>query len=239
LQRELLAQSQDLASKNAELEAYAHTIAHSLQTPLAAANRFLEILDKFKSADLTGEQHDLVKQARAALEMTGEVVDALLLLSTLAQQRVELHPIDMGAVVGQVLRQLADLKERTHAALRLPKSWPQAIGFAPWVGEVWLNLLTNAFKYGGSPPSVELGGSAQGAQVRFWVRDNGQPLSEQERSRIFIPFTRLHRERAAGHGLGLATVHRIVSKLGGEVGVGPGPEGGNEFFFELPAVGRK
>ena len=239
LQRELLAQSQDLASKNAELEAYAHTIAHSLQTPLAAANRFLEILDKFKSADLTGEQRDLVKQARAALEMTGEVVDALLLLSTLAQQSVELHPIDMGAVVGQVLRQLADLRERTHAALRLPKSWPQAMGFAPWVGEVWLNLLTNAFKYGGSPPSVELGGSAQGAQVRFWVRDNGQPLSEQERSRIFIPFTRLHRERAAGHGLGLATVHRIVSKLGGEVGVGPGPGGGNEFFFELPAVGRR
>ena len=239
LQRELSARSEDLALKNAELEAYAHTIAHSLQTPLAAANRFLEILYKFKSAELSGEQKDLVKQALAALEMTGEVVDALLLLSTLAQQSVELQSIDMGAVVDQVLRQLADLRERTQAVLRLPSAWPQALGYAPWVGEVWLNLLSNAFKYGGSPPHVELGGSPRGAQVRFWVRDNGQPLSEQERSRIFVPFTRLHRERAAGHGLGLATVHRIVSKLGGEVGAGPGPSGGNEFFFALPAARRK
>jgi DNA-binding response OmpR family regulator len=239
LQRELLAQREDLAFKNAELEAYAHTIAHSLQTPLAAGNRFLEILDKFKSVGLSDEQRELVKQARAALEMTGEVVDALLLLSTLAQQNVELQPVDMSAVLTQVLRQLAELKQRTQAELRLPDKWPRAFGYAPWVAEVWLNLISNAFKYGGSPPRVEVGGEQHGSRARFWVRDNGQVLSAQQRDRIFIPFTRLHRERAAGHGLGLATVHRIVSKLGGEVGVREGRDGGNEFFFELPTVARQ
>ena len=72
--------------KNAALEAYGHTIAHSLKTPLAAANRFLEILYKFKSDNLSDEQKHLLQQARGALTMTGEVVDALLLLSTVAQQ---------------------------------------------------------------------------------------------------------------------------------------------------------
>ena len=72
--------------------------------------------------------------------------------------------------------------------------------------------------------------------MRFWVRDNGQPLSEEERERVFIPFTRLHQERAPGHGLGLATVQRIVSKLGGRVWVSPVPGGGNEFCFTLPAA---
>jgi len=238
LQKELLSKSDDLAQKNAELEAYAHTIAHSLKTPLAAASRFLEILHKFKSDDLNDEQLHLVRQASSALAMTGDAVDALLLLSTVAQQSVELHPLEMGAVVEQVLSQLADLQARTGASLRLPAEWPAALGYAPWVGEVWLNLLSNALKYGGSPPSIELGGTPQGSHVRFWVRDNGQTLSELERKRVFIPFTRLHQERAAGHGLGLATVQRIVSRLGGKVGVSAGPREGNEFFFELPVATR-
>ena len=236
LQKELISKSADLAQKNAELEAYAHTIAHSLKTPLAAASRFLEILHKYKSDDLSAQQRPLVQQAFGALAMTGEAVDALLLLSTVAQQSVELHPLQMDPLVAQVLSQLADLQVRTRASLTLPKAWPPALGYAPWVGEVWLNLLSNALKYGGSPPSIELGGTPDGSHVRFWVRDNGQTLSEQERKRIFVPFTRLHQERAAGHGLGLATVQRIVAKLGGWVGVSAGSQGGNEFFFALPAA---
>lgn len=236
LQKELTAKSHDLAQKNAELEAYAHTIAHSLKTPLAAAGRFLEILCKFKSDDLSGEQRHLARQAHNALAMTGEVVDALLLLSTVAQQHVELKPLDTGSLVGQALGQLDEMLTRQHARVQVPRIWPQALGYAPWVGEVWMNLLSNALKYGGSPPGLELAGAQDGPHVRFSVRDNGQPLSDDERARVFTPFTRLHKERATGHGLGLATVQRIVSKLGGTVGVTSGLGGGNEFFFTLPGM---
>ena len=97
-----------------------------------------------------------------------------------------------------------------------------------------MNLLSNALKYGGSPPQLELGGEPDGAQIRFWVRDNGEPLSAEQRQRVFVPFTRLHPERAAGHGLGLVTVQRIVSKLGGTVEARAAPSGGNEFSFTLP-----
>ena len=234
LQKELFSKSQDLAVKNAELEAYAHTIAHSLKTPLAAAARFLEILYKFKSENLSEEQRHLVQQGLSALAVSASAVEALLLLSTITQQSVELHPLDMGSLVGQALNQLADLQARTQARVQVPKTWPSALGYAPWVGEVWVNLLSNALKYGGSPPHVELGAATDGPQVRFWVRDNGQSLSGEERKRVFIPFTRLHQERAAGHGLGLATVQRIVSKLGGTVSVEALPDGGNEFSFTLP-----
>ena len=239
LQKELTAKSQDLALKNAELEAYAHTIAHSLKTPLAAAGRFLEILCKFKSDNLSSEQRHLAQQAQSALAMTDEVIDALLLLSTVAQQHVELKPLDMGSLVGQALSQLAEPLARQRASVQVPQTWPQALGYAPWVGEVWLNLLSNALKYGGSPPSLEVVGVPDGPHVRFSVRDNGQPLSEDERRRVFTPFTRLHKERAAGHGLGLATVQRIVSKLGGTVGVTVGSAEGNEFFFTLLAMSAR
>jgi len=236
LQQELTAKTEELSLKNTELEAYAHTIAHSLKTPLAAANRFLEILYKFKSENLSDEQRHLLGQALSALSSTGSAIDALLLLSTVAQQSVTLHALNMGALAAQALNQLADLRARTQADVSLPEAWPQALGYAPWVGEVWVNLLSNALKYGGSPPRLELGGERDGTQVRFWVRDNGLPLSEDERRRVFVPFTRLHQERAAGHGLGLVTVQRIVLKLGGTVQAGPAPGGGNEFSFRLPAA---
>ena len=236
LQAELVSKSRDLASKNAELEAYGHTIAHSLKTPLAAANRFLDILYKFKAENLSEEQRHLLHQAISALAQTGEVVDALLLLSTVAQQSVDAQPLDMGRLVVQALSQLTDLQTRTQASVQVPKAWPRAVGYAPWVGEVWLNLLSNALKYGGSPPRLELDAAADGSHARFWVNDNGQPLSEDERTRVFLPFTRLQQERAAGHGLGLTTVQRIVSKLGGDVWVGAAPAGGNQFGFTLPAA---
>ena len=239
LQKELLSKSEDLAQKNAELEAYAHTIAHSLKTPLAAASRFLEILQKFKADGLNEEQRHLAQQAASALSMTGSAVDALLLLSTVSQRSVEVHELDMGVLVGQAMSQLADLRAGAQARIKLPKSWPRALGYGPWIGEVWLNLLSNALKYGGAPPDIEMGGTPNAGMARFWVRDNGTTLSASQRARVFIPFTRLHQDRAAGHGLGLATVQRIVSRLGGNVGAGAGPHGGNEFYFSLPLASRE
>ncbi|MEO8005133.1 MAG: hybrid sensor histidine kinase/response regulator [Betaproteobacteria bacterium] len=238
LQKELLSKSEDLAQKNAELEAYAHTIAHSLKTPLAAASRFLEILQKFKSEGLNEDQRHLAQQASSALSMTGGAVDALLLLSTVSQRNVEVHELDMDSLVGQVMSQLEDLRAGSRARIKLPRSWPRALGYGPWIGEVWLNLLSNALKYGGVPPDIEVGGAPHAGMARFWVRDNGTTLSDSQRSRVFIPFTRLHQDRAAGHGLGLATVQRIVARLGGNVGASARPQGGNEFYFSLPAAVR-
>ncbi len=236
LQKALFYKTQDLAAKNAELEAYAHTIAHSLKTPLAASTRFLEILYKYKSDNLTEEQRHLLQRAMTLLNTTGGAIDAMLLLSTVSSQEVELHALDMEALTGKVLNQLAHVRASTRATVVLPKKWPKALGYGPWIGEVWLNLLSNAFKYSGQPPRIELGGEKDDAQVRFWVRDNGESLSEADCQRIFTPFTRLQQERASGHGLGLVTVQRIVAKLGGVVNAKPIDAAGNEFSFTLPPL---
>ena len=83
---ELSSQNLKLQGQNLELEAYAHTIAHSLKTPLAASLRFLEILAKYKSDNLSVEQRQLLTQALSTLERTGQVVDDLLLLSSAASE---------------------------------------------------------------------------------------------------------------------------------------------------------
>jgi signal transduction histidine kinase len=227
----------NLQQKNKELDAYSHTIAHSLKTPLAASIRFLEILSKFKADNLSEEQSQLANQALSTLGNTGEVVDDLLMLSTVSSEQIELKPLDMNKLVNEALKQLARQRLAPKADVQLPEAWLPALGHAPWVGEIWLNYLSNAFKYGEPPVKLELGSAKDGAdRICFWVRDNGRPLTEDERARLFVPFSRLHHDLDGGHGLGLTIVQRIADKLGGTAGVDTPEAGGNRFFFTLPIV---
>ncbi len=72
-------------------------------------------------------------------------------------------------------------------------------------------------------------------RIRFWVRDNGKGLTEEEQSYLFIPFSRITQIRIEGHGLGLSIVQRIVEKCGGEVGVESQVGQWSTFYFILPA----
>jgi len=237
IEKQLQAQRDELKLKNAELEAYDHTIAHSLKTPLSASIRFLEILSEFKADNLSQEQHQLVRQALVTLENSGDIVDALLMLSTISNEQVERKPLDMKKLVKEALRQLAKERLSAQATVQMPGTWLPAAGHAPWVGEVWLNYLGNAFKYCEPPVELELGSSKEGADsVRYWVEDNGTPLTQEEQEQLFVPFSRLHHDRIEGHGLGLTIVQRIVGKLGGIAGVETPDSGGNRFFFTLPLV---
>jgi signal transduction histidine kinase len=104
------------------------------------------------------------------------------------------------------------------------------------VEEVWVNYISNAIKYGGRPPRVQLGATVQSnGMVSFWVRDNGPGIAPEDQRQLFIPFTKLHQVQIEGHGLGLSIVQRIVERLGGEVGIESEVGQGSTFFFALPA----
>ena len=127
--------------------------------------------------------------------------------------------------------------EETKAQLIIPDIWPEATGYAPWVEEIWMNYISNAMKYGGAPPVVELGGEAVSKKtVRFWVRDNGGGLTTEEQARLFTPFTRLNQAKVEGHGLGLSVAQRIAQRLGGKVRVDSKPGAGSVFSFTLPVA---
>jgi signal transduction histidine kinase len=168
----------------------------------------------------------------------GSIVDELLLLSTVRQMEdVERKPLDMHAIVTEALRRLKGLRDEHQAEITLPDAWPTALGYGPWVEEVWVNYLSNAIKYGGDPPRAELGATVEAdTQVRFWLRDNGAGIRPEDQQRLFTPFTRLDQAQAKGQGLGLSIVRRIVEKLGGRVGVRSEFGSGSEFYFTLPAV---
>jgi signal transduction histidine kinase len=140
-------------------------------------------------------------------------------------------------VVQDALLRVKDIITEKSAQMNLPASWPVALGYGAWIEEVWVNYISNALKYGGTPLVIELGSEILPNQkVKFWIKDNGKGLSSDEMDSLFNKFTRLDTLRAEGHGLGLSIVKRIIEKLGGEVGVESKniPGEGCRFFFILP-----
>ncbi|MDQ1300461.1 MAG: hypothetical protein QG637_379 [Chloroflexota bacterium] len=228
-----------LQARNDELDAFAHTVAHDLRSPLGNITGYADLLRWDASVMSSAEVADLALEMLQQGRRMRNILDELLLLASVRKEEVRPEPIEMGEVVADALARLADLIARTEAEIRLPPSWPVALGHAPWVEEVWANFLSNALTYGGKPPVIEVGAEPWGeARVRFWVRDNGPGVAPEARDHIFLPFTRLSQVRVTGYGLGLSIVQRIVTKLGGEVGVESEPGQGSLFYFLLPAAAK-
>ena len=160
-----------------------------------------------------------------------------MVLSGVNKREVPRFPLDMGAVLDNVQNRLTLLITEHQPTIVVPESWPLAIGYAPWVEEVWLNYLSNGIKYGGYPPLLTLGAEpTYNGMVKFWVKDNGPGLSAEDQERLFNEFIRLDQITIEGSGLGLSIVRRIVEKLDGHVGVSSAPGAGSQFYFTLPAA---
>lgn len=243
----------DLEAQNAELDAFAHTVAHDLRSPLTGLIGFIDLLKHQTAIKNDNQAQTFVQYVhRNAVKMNNIIDELLLLASVREMDAVDLRPIDMQRTVREIWSRLDYLIDEYEAEVIMPDHWPTAIGYPSWVEEVWVNYFSNALKYGGRSklgirPVVELGyDTPNGADkqdedepasmpmVRFWVRDNGLGLTEKDRSQLFTPFERLHNVRIEGHGLGLSIVRRIVEKLGGEVGVESTLGEGSLFYFTLP-----
>ena len=228
----------DLQARNEELDAFAHTVAHDLKTPLGVILGFAEVLEADVQTLAREEIATYLRNIARNTRKMDYIIQELLLLASVRKQDVEPRPLDMARIVAEVYERLSPMAEAARAEIILPNTWPTALGHAPWIEEVWANYLSNAIKYGGSPPRVELGASPQGnGMVVFWVTDNGEGLTAAEKTRLFTPFGQLNKVRAQGNGLGLSIVRRIIDRLDGRVGVRSEPGQGSTFFFSLPAAG--
>lgn len=224
-----------LQAHNEELDAYARTVSHSLKNSIGAIIGYSEILNEDISlSDQAKQRLSLVIQSANDLN---RITDELLLLARVKTLSVEQSPLDMAKIIDASLARLEMLLQEKQPEIFIPEVWPTAIGYAPWIEEVWVNYLTNALKYGGDPPYIKMGVSPiDNGQVQFWIKDNGAGLSEAEQKSLFIEFTRIRTSTTQGHGLGLSIVKQIIHKLGGQVGLQSKPGEGSMFYFTLPKI---
>lgn len=243
LVQDLRCYAANLEAQNAELDAFAHTVAHDLKNPLAALISASDLLRNDLDQIPVDKRDWFLDIIHQNSRKMSNIIDELLLLASVRKmEEVKLGPLDMAAIVPSALERLSGMIADYQAEITAPDAaaWPAALGYGPWVEEIWVNYISNAIKYGGdasTPPRVEVGATLQAdGRVRFWVRDNGRGLTPDEQARLFTQFTRLHQIKAEGHGLGLSIVRRIADKLGGEVGVESEIGRGSVFYFTLPAA---
>jgi signal transduction histidine kinase len=222
----------------AELDAYASTVAHDLKDPLGLVITGSEFLvENYAFLSENALETALVAILRGARRMHNIIESILLLAGVRGRRQVAVGLLDMGSVVGFALERLTLMIESYGAEIIVPDSWPAALGYGPWVEEIWANYVSNALKYGGQPPRVELGATAEAdGMVRFWVQDNGPGIAHDDQDRLFTPYTQLDETTVRGHGLGLSIVQRIVERLSGTVGVESQTGRGSVFSFTLPGI---
>ncbi len=224
-----------LQTRNEELDAFAHTVAHDLKNPISMVLGYAGILHDEISANGPEEWHDFIDPIMVAGRKGDTIIEELLLLATVRKEEVTFERLEMGKIVEAAIERLSHHIAGNEVELIGIDEWPSSIGYRFWVEEVWVNYLSNAIKYGGRPCRIELGAELLSEDwVRFWVKDNGKGLTMKEQNSLFSEFTRLDRVRAKGHGLGLSVVRRIMDKLNGQVGVESVVGRGSMFYFELP-----
>jgi signal transduction histidine kinase len=225
----------ELLRANKELEAFSYAVSHDLRAPLRAIEGFSAALLEDYADRLYGEGRSYLKRVRAATVRMAALIDALLDLSRLSRGPLRREPVDVTALSQRALDDLRrrdpDRKVITRVQSGLSASADPAL-----LAVVLDNLLGNAWKFsaGRDPAQIEVGSVAGEPALTFFVRDDGAGFEPEFASKLFQPFQRLHTQsQFAGTGIGLATVHRVISRHGGRIWAEAAPGRGASFFFTL------
>lgn len=220
-----------------DLDSFSHTVAHDLKNMLgaivSASNLIKQGIDDMNRQEVL-EINELIRQAATK---TMHITRELLTLASVRQQEVKPVKVNMHRIVLDALNRLNDMTLEYNAQITIPDQFYEAMGYDGWLEEVWINYISNAIKYGGTPPVIHMGNELlDNGRVKYWIKDNGKGLSNEDMALLFNKFTRLGTLKVEGNGLGLSIVKRIIEKLNGEVGVESKniPGEGCTFYFILP-----
>lgn len=222
------------------LQGYTGNLAHELNGLLGNILGYTEVLLSEDAPSLSQEQklNALRIIATKARDMA-EVIESLRLLAMGEDENIRKRftTLDMRDIFDDVWEGLEPVILEHEVQITIPDSWPAAVGYKPWVRSALTNYISNAIKYGGNPPKirVEAQMSEDGRELRFSIHDNGEGITEEQQSQLFIPFSRLDiHSKIEGHGLGLALVKKLIEKQDGTVGVSSKIGEGSCFWFTLP-----
>jgi len=225
-------QAQELGK---ELAAFSYSISHDLRAPLRAINSFAHMLAEQMGGALGEDESRLLKVISDSSKKMGEMVDGFLALTRTGQQSMNRKPVDMAALVQDVVDAWRAVAPQADARFQVGPL-PEAIGDPVLLRQVWTNLLENALKFSAArhPALITVGAHQTEEGVVYFVRDNGVGFDPRYSNKLFGVFQRLHREdEFAGYGLGLASVQRIVHKHGGKVWAEAEPGMGATFHFTV------
>ena len=214
-------------------------VAHELRSPLNTIRGFSELIKKGLDAEETTEFAGIISSEADRLNA---VITKFLDINRIESGRTDIRkiPFRMHEVVSNVLKVNMPLAEEKNMTIEtdIPLSTTPIVGDPDLIGQVFLNLFSNAVKYSDPGKTVRVEVVEGADTMRVNVYDQGYGISESAKEKLFTKFFRaVDDERVRQHvgtGLGLAFIKEIVEKHGGEMGVESQINVGSMFYFWLP-----
>ena len=235
-EEELRARADSYANLNRELDAFSHTVAHDLRSPIRAAEHLSSVLLEDEAERLSPEGRATLEALHKTSLSMARLVQDLLDLSTAAGRAPVRREVDVSALAHDIAREVLAYAEGREVDIRVQEGLT-ANADANLLRVAIANLLSNAVKFTrrAERARIEVGRAEDIEGRPFFVRDNGVGFDPSLAPQLFQPFARLHAvTEFEGTGIGLATVGRIVQRHGGRIWAESRPNEGATFYFTIP-----
>lgn len=230
----------ELMRVNAELDAFARTIAHDLRAPLVSVVGFTQLLQKRYGAEIKEDGARLTARIERSAQQMASLVTVLLALSRVSTTVLTIGDVDLVPIAREILQELQDQEPHRQVRFESPPSL-QVRADASLVRPLLANLLGNAWKFTGKRDDacITLRLEVQGTERVVCVQDNGAGFDASQPELLFKPFQRFHTlSEFSGTGIGLTTCERIIARHHGRIWVQSAPGEGTSVFvtFAPPAL---
>lgn len=236
LEQRVAERTEQLQAINQELESFSYSVSHDLRAPLRAINGFSEILSTRYADALDETGLDYLRRVRAAAQRMDQQIEGLLQLSRVSQTPLDRQEIDLSAMAQEIVAELARAEPQRQCEVLIAPHL-KTTGDRALLQIVIQNLLGNAWKYTQRRELAHIRFAAaqnDAGETIFEVSDDGAGFDMAHAERLFGAFQRLHRpDDFPGHGIGLATTKRIITRHGGRIWAESAVDRGASFFFTL------
>ncbi len=225
----------ELAYANSELEAFTYSVSHDLRAPLRAIAGYSEILKEDYGSIMDAEGIRFLTALSNSADRMEKLIDNLLEFSRIGKKELHNSTFDLTEVAETVVTQINNNQNGSKTEI-VVHPLAKVTSDKDMMSYVFQNLISNAIKYSSKKdrPKVEVGVTDTEKGKTFFVRDNGAGFDMKYYNRLFGVFQRLHRQdEFEGTGVGLAIVHRIVTRYKGSVWAEGKLGEGASFYFTI------
>lgn len=223
--------------RNKDLSEFTYMISHDLKAPILTISGMLGILEEEETIKSDPHLSEPLAYIRKATKRLHNLVGGVLELAKISASERSLEPVPLKEVLSEVLDEHRLQLERTSASVTTVEELPVVLGNKTQLYQIFSNLVGNAIKYRTENRrlviSIGLDKASSRRKTSIVVRDNGRGISAEKLDTIFKPFHRAGEETIEGTGVGLASVKKLVEKLGGSINVSSDVASGTSFVIEL------
>jgi two-component system, sensor histidine kinase and response regulator len=209
----------ELEHKNQELESFSYAVSHDLRAPLRRIEAFSRAVLESQHGKLNADGRRYFDRIQEASRQMSQLIDDVLHLSKVSRAELRQQEVDLSALATAILERLREAEPERVVETRI-RPGVVVSGDGQLLRIALTNLLENAWKFTARRPAarIEFGLISEGGETTYFVRDNGAGFDMTYADRLFGPFQRLHlASEFPGSGIGLATVRRIIHRMGGQV----------------------